>query len=444
MTDLTAAASEVGAVLKLKLGMANVGRAEHTCAFHIESNYAQLADLTLFAKDTAAYHNHLGISLRVLVFCRRLPPLTEFFCARPPTLVDPAFNLSEYKSETCWRYGRCYANESFTMASVRPFGRWLTSNGIRARGRNGTASACYGGFFAASRDAIRSSSREVYARVVKEVSIADSLEAGHYLERAWPSLFHLRHLPRSRFVRVAVYTAMCGRAASQWGAHHTAGIPRILAELPGEGKRLVAEAQTTIPLGLFPGDVCDGGGAAGSCEHDTMLAKEEHKAFGRGSSNRLQFLVFSDSVGESEAVSNATSHGWRVSRLPAVMCQARLLKMVPHRYHALADFDYVAYVTPDAALGSLTLDVMLSTMTHTLASFLGPVVSLIGKQSTSKKAVFPVEAVVRRVGGKSEAFGELWHTLSNSRNHTQHDERIALDAALRQSGRQVVVRALDT
>lgn len=438
LAELHKVAGEIQVTLKLALGMPNVGRAEHTCAHHISTQYARLADITLFIKDTAAYHSHLGIGLRLLAFSRRLPELTDFWCARPPTLVDLNFTISEYKSEMCWRYGKCYANESFIQAAVRPFGRWLASKRVRARGRNGTASACYGGFFAASRDAILTSSRALYTRLAREVSIADSLEVGHYLERSWPSLFHIRHQPRSRFVRVAVYTGWCSKVVDSWGEIRKADKLRRLIAFSEEGKSVVALRQTKIPLGLYPGDVCDK--VAGVCLHSLLPASEEHKAYGRGASNRFQFWMLAD--GESSSLANLTGHGWNTCPLAVKKCRPRQLMMLPHKLPCLSDFDYVAFVSLDA-VDIITVHPLLRAIAQPLASFSRAAVAIMASQSVesniSSFSLASVQAVVSRTSSNARAFGEMWFNLSSIQDRMKHPwdkshERNALVAAMHTSG----------
>ena len=149
--------------------------------------------MTLFLKDTALAHAHLGVATRPLAFAQRLPMDVDAWCARPPVAVNLSFALDSYQSETCWRFGRCYGNESWKRANVRPFGAWLRSHGT-APVRNmprGQVQACYGGFFAASRRAVQATPQRTYAAIEEELTQADSLEEGHYMERTWPTAFGL-------------------------------------------------------------------------------------------------------------------------------------------------------------------------------------------------------------------------------------------------------------
>lgn len=199
------------AELKLALGLPNVGRAKHTCVHHVVQNYARLADFTLFLKDTALAHAHLGVATRLLAFARQLPTDVDMWCARPPVAANLSFALDSYQSETCWRFGRCYGNESWKLASARPFGAWLASHGITPIQSmpRGQVQACYGGFFAASRRAVLTTPKATYAAIEEELMQADSLEEGHYMERTFgqPSLACASRCSRSSCV--SAFTRPC-------------------------------------------------------------------------------------------------------------------------------------------------------------------------------------------------------------------------------------------
>ena len=425
MAVLNITAATAGVLLKVFLGMGNVGRGEHTCAYHIDNNYAHLADMTIFIKDTAEAHSHLGIGLRLLAFSRRMPP-TDFWCARPPSLVDLSFALPSYKSENCWRFGMCYANESFTLATIRPLGRWLKSLGVEPLGATGFAWVCYGGFFAASRRAMQASPRTLYARLALELSVADSLEAGHYLERAWPSLFRLSHPPRPRFVRVAVYLTACGGQT----------LPPAFTNLPVEGSRVVADAHGQMPLAYWPGDTCD----SLACRHTDMLLPDVRHSLERAAHDMLHFFVFSDSPRE---LSKAEAHGWWTVLLPPAECLPRELKMLPHRLSALSDFDYTAFVPPDAP-AALSIGNILRVVTSELSSLSGASVAIIGKRRTliqqhPHQKLSSIQTIVRRESTSAHTFGERWHNLSSRRSHTKHDERFTLEDTLRDIGSEAVV-----
>lgn len=211
IAELQAAAAG-RAQLQLGLGFPNVGRAEHSCVHHVVQNYARLADMTLFLKDTAVAHAHLGVTLRVFSFARRLLASgVDVWCARPPGTVTTDFALDDYRSEKCWRWAQCYANETYQRARTRPLGAWMARIGVAPRPAR--VPVCFGGFFAASRAAIRTSAFGLYAQAERDLSRADSLEEGHYMERAWLGAFGQRVGSMApRFARAAVFAAHCGEA----------------------------------------------------------------------------------------------------------------------------------------------------------------------------------------------------------------------------------------
>lgn len=145
--------------------------------------------------------------MRLIEFARSMRPDLEFWCARSMYLVGMNWKMDSYKSERCRRFNECYNNESFIKSSVRPLGRWMSAFGITPVGPVGrlggymagptdanthTARVCFSGIFAASRSSIRKSSLQIYTKLHEELSMGDSLEAGHYLERSWYSLFKAR------------------------------------------------------------------------------------------------------------------------------------------------------------------------------------------------------------------------------------------------------------
>lgn len=172
----------------------NVGRCDHAYATHVARHRDNLADATLFLKDTTPWHVHLSSMVNVLGVTRALPANLEAFCARAAGRDEYAFELPTYESEQCRRFGKCYADERYQRASVHPLGAWLEAHaGVRV-GERGVAN-CQGGAFGAGREAIRRTAAGTYAALTTELSAGDSLEAGHFAERAWFALFGVSRLP---------------------------------------------------------------------------------------------------------------------------------------------------------------------------------------------------------------------------------------------------------
>ena len=217
--------------MHLRLGLPNVGRCDHSFLLHIAERYHDLADASVFVKETLVTHAHLGYAPKLLTYLRRLPAAPHAWCARGHALERPRFGLRDYRSELCRNLGRtaagaapagssspaadarrsatgasvaggvnggpCYGSDfaSFVRAAVRPLGRWLAHHGLLLR-TNGTPSAavrgvpyCPGGVFAASAAAVRSTPLPTYAGLLAELAAAGpNSEAGHYMERSWMRL----------------------------------------------------------------------------------------------------------------------------------------------------------------------------------------------------------------------------------------------------------------
>jgi len=73
------------------VSLPNVGRCDHAYATHAMRRHNDLADATLFLKDTTPWHVHLGSMVNVLGLTRALPANLEAFCARSPIDETPAF-----------------------------------------------------------------------------------------------------------------------------------------------------------------------------------------------------------------------------------------------------------------------------------------------------------------------------------------------------------------
>ena len=266
------------ATLQLGLGLRNVGRAEHTCVHHVAANYGRLADVTLFLKDTSFAHAHLGVAARLLAFARRLPPAMDAWCARPPVLVNLSFRLDNYTSEACWRFGRCYDSEAWKRATVRPFSAWLRHHGVPPSLRGDEVQACYGGVFAASRRALQATARATYEAIERDLEQADSLEEGHYMERAWPSVWALAQPLRPAFARLAVYAAVCGGGGGGGGGGTGGGkgLPPSEAAweaLPRDGAAHFRAAWPQVAREYLPAMTCaNASRCAAAVDDDAALA----------------------------------------------------------------------------------------------------------------------------------------------------------------------------
>ena len=440
------AASVAGrAQIRIALGLPNVGRAEHTCVHHVVQNYGRLADLTIFLKDTALAHAHLGIATRLLAFAARLPAV-DAWCARPPVAINLSFALDNYTSESCWRYGRCYQNESWKIASPRPFGAWLSHHGVRPI-RNmpaGQVQACWGGFFAASRRALTAAPQATYAAMEAELSQADSLEEGHYMERSWPTLFGLKRPMRPQFVRVGIYTAACGAAAT---SNHT---PALL-QLPRAAASFTSSSLLKIPPEYVNDDSeCD------RAQASHAVCASAVRDWRAGVASMLRFIFYTD---RPQTLAQAERHGWTGVLLPGSACNVRDLKASPG--NELSGFDYTAYLA--LAADSISLAATLHIVTHHLAS--GPSVALVARRrggldsarsaerafhtshstvgfgAATNRTLLQASAVIRRASAAASSFSRTWRELAVANPHVR--EQFTLDVALQQAEEARAVTIVD-
>ena len=435
LAELRAATARL-AELKLSLGLPNVGRAEHTCVHHIVRNFETLADLTLFLKDTALAHAHLGVATRLLAFARRLPMEVDAWCARPPVAINLSFALDSYQSETCWRFGRCYGNESWKLATVRPFGAWLASHGITPilSMPRGQVQACYGGFFGASRRALLTTPRATYAAIEQQLMQADSLEEGHYMERTWPTILGLRQPLQPQFVRVGIYTAVCGAGASAAVHNQTWHMPSAAMSMFRTSSRLRVPSE--------------------------YLECTDCAAFERvwqsGLTGMLRFLFFSD---QPQVIAEARRHGWSATLLPSTECRPRELKIHAEGSSELGTLDYTAYVPPATASTSdaISIGAVLHMATNHLGS--GPSVVLLvrrrggldsarpaeraflarhatnhsrtARSSSANRTMLVASAVIRRASRAARTFSDRWHRLVSANPHVR--EQFCLDVLLQEA-----------
>ena len=101
---IEAAVKEAAAAAELRIvdGLRNTGRCDHSYLTHVVNHRDDVADVTLFLKDTAMAHVHIGAGARLLAFARRLPDRgLHFWCARTISHAPCWFVQDRYASEQC-------------------------------------------------------------------------------------------------------------------------------------------------------------------------------------------------------------------------------------------------------------------------------------------------------------------------------------------------------
>ena len=281
----------------------NVGRCDHTYLAHVARTYDDLANATFFLKDTTVWHDHLGAMANVLTFAAALPENLEAFCARRQGREARAFELPTYKSEQCARFGNCYADEAYARAATRPVGAWIDAH--LGGGGGDPFPTCLGGLFAAGRHALQRRPKATYEALARELEAGDSLEAGHYMERAWLPLLG------------------------------------VVDDVPAVATRLVVYA-------------VDAAGAAGGPRRFDGLALPKRGEAARGYVvDRRLFTDDTDVLAKPPRGWAATRMDWR-STWNSRRLHALALQAMPHREPALHGYDVSLYV--DAAARGVDVD----------------------------------------------------------------------------------------
>ena len=187
----------------------NVGRCDHTYAYHIWKNYNTLKSTVVFMKDTSsdAYGSRFA---RVLTTdLKRLSAASEFTCQREPDYFTRSvwhnrrelwkFRLSDYTSNTRSKLEYSTANSSM-YAFLKGVLSTIEFEALKARDY---VPVCYGGAFSASSQRIHSVSRTTWMNIVHKLSGFESGEAGHYMERSWRALLSTRQPAENPSVKVS-------------------------------------------------------------------------------------------------------------------------------------------------------------------------------------------------------------------------------------------------
>ncbi len=262
----------------------------------------------------------------------------------------------------------------------------------------------------------------------------------------------------TQFVRVAVFTVAC-RGGGPWTASGPA--------LPSEADRLVSQAHTHQPVGVWPGDVCSG--TACSRGGASLLAGDLLEAPAPGPNPVTDFVVFSDADART-LESSGLGGRWRRTEVRREVCSAPTPQQA-----GLAppgSFGYTAFL-PAKSLASVRAADVLRAVTSRLSALGGPALVVLGTAAPEQPPTQPtagsgsapvgmdrvltaknlnlltsIVAVVQRSGsGVADGFRERWLNHSVEAKATGPlgfgKERTALGAAMRAFEDAAVVVVVD-
>ena len=208
----------------------NVGRCDHTYAYHMAEKFRDLADATIFIKDSYDPNSpqadrvadgldaprkvdytweHLkrdgvtclydsGASHGASVWHEPQPlsqwKLAGYSADKLAQQLRKAEGLSEGDgseeapaSERQAAFALQQQQPGF-QSSVRPLGAWLKQTMGIDLAERALWPVCYGGLFGATRTAIHRTSKASWEQLRDSLTRGDNIEEGHYAERSWLGL----------------------------------------------------------------------------------------------------------------------------------------------------------------------------------------------------------------------------------------------------------------
>ncbi len=165
----------------------NVGREVHTYLHHILTRYDTLAEVTVFLPGSCRDAEYKWAKVQEILRHLRRTRTSHFpghVTADPVHVAQADFQLDSWRS-TNEANARANGEDELQPCPVRPFGAWYEHVGLPP-----THKEVYNSIFAVTREDIRRRPREFYAHLIQYVDSHSSPEAVHFVERAWPAVFH--------------------------------------------------------------------------------------------------------------------------------------------------------------------------------------------------------------------------------------------------------------
>ena len=168
----------------------NVGKCDHTYLHHIIENYNNLSNVTIFLP--ASFYNMDYKKDRGLKIIKKTNetnntvfPITDIGKSVLETKSIYNFQLDEWKTSFGNNQDK-NVDYKTKLSPIRPYGKWFEHNFPN----NKCPYICYMGIFSISKKDIHKNPIEKYKKLISYVDDHTNPEAGHYIERAWVSLFY--------------------------------------------------------------------------------------------------------------------------------------------------------------------------------------------------------------------------------------------------------------
>jgi len=165
----------------------NLGKCDHTYVQHIVDNYDKLKDVTVFLTGSLDALPHKLRNSRLIIESLdrdlRSTMVVQYHSDVRKSLSN--FGMTHYSSADKRNMAGISTNKLYP-AEIRPFGKWFE----RKFGDLVVNAVAYYGIFSASRDHIKNRGVDFYRELLRELSVSQNPEVGHYVERSWLAIFH--------------------------------------------------------------------------------------------------------------------------------------------------------------------------------------------------------------------------------------------------------------
>jgi hypothetical protein len=166
------------------ISLPNIGRCDQTYLYHIVSNYNKLSDIVIFLPGSINMDYKKINAIKLLFYILKTKKAN--FIGENTTSI---FQLFKYFSLTDWvcqnTINQELNNEStLFLCPQRPFGNWFSQHGFKD-----VQYYCYYGIFSVDKLDILQHPIQRYKQLLRELSVHSNPEVGHYIERAWASIF---------------------------------------------------------------------------------------------------------------------------------------------------------------------------------------------------------------------------------------------------------------
>jgi hypothetical protein len=165
----------------------NIGRCDHTYLYYIITHYHNLPDIILFLPGSVRMPDKLFNANRFLSAIES-DTVEDQFRVDPSVDLKPNFYdfqldewmASDIKNQTLNR------EKILKRAKIRPFGKWFEHHFSK---KQKLYNVWYTGVILTTRERIHQNSLDFYRELIKDLETHSNPEAGHYMERAWFTLF---------------------------------------------------------------------------------------------------------------------------------------------------------------------------------------------------------------------------------------------------------------